>query len=954
MYDVTNYPSAQERIPPISITVGNNHKCAIMENGKLICWGDNTHGQIASIQNEPTVDLGTGRTAIAVDAGSDHTCAILDDQSIKCWGSNSNGQLGDETTVDRMWPAAVDLGTGRTAIDVAAGDDFTCAILDNGKIKCWGSNRYGQIGPNVGTALNSNYLNPISFSTGERTATSITAGGSFACAILDDGSTICWGDNTKGQLGDRTVCRVGTYDYSNGCNGAGGKSEPTVVQLGSNERIVAISAGSLHTCATLYSGIVECWGNNENGQLGDGTRITRSSSAPVKFVSISTGEHHSCAITPGGEGVRNLKCWGRANNGQLGIEFNSFIGPDCDGRMYYGTIPRSLAPSTVCLPTYNFGALGGTSVVAVATGAAHTCALTDVGLVKCWGNNWYGQLGLMSGGPDGRLSPSQSHIANEDGYVWLGGEEDDWDFVGNIIAVDISAGAYHTCATLVDDSVKCWGRNDRGQLGDGTRCRIGSNPQSFQTSHLYDTGYDQTTDGCNGRGGKDIPSLVDLPTDSVTTDYGMISVTTEVPQGKVLAIDGGLQHTCAILDSGADSNPVSIRCWGSNSRGQLGCGPMCGDQLSPIPVELASDNLLLFGSERKSLIDIDVGRYHSCAILDDGTTQCWGKNSAGQLGRGFTGVWYSWGAVEWTPDDVVTTHEMTLVRGGGEHTCGVDTDGNLQCWGKNSWGQLGDGSEVGRITPVNVDGLSRDKVIDMDLGYGHTCAVLSNSYSGIGTIKCWGMNHYSQLGDGTECANIHSDPCKSTTNIIKNQPVEVQFELFSMITDTSGTMVDDGVSSPGTVEPVPELPPGPPPGTGSEYPPCGSIIDLAPDVGNGMSIGVICNAQQGNNGGSNSTSSNGSGNQTGCPDGTTMFEYESLLLCVSDEIDPNMLKDEELLKNATFLAPEVVEEGGTSNTQNTGGLESNFFTVTGMVLLGLMLLLIGMYNNRKKKDDDFL
>jgi hypothetical protein len=167
-------------------------------------------------------------------------------------------------------------------------------------------------------------------------------------------------------------------------------------------------------------------------------------------------------------------------------------------------------------------------------------------------------------------------------------------------------------------------------------------------------------------------------------------------------------------------------------------------------------------------------------------------------------------------------------------------------------------------------------------------------------------------------------------------------------------MVDDGVSSPGTVEPVPELPPGPPPGTGSEYPPCGSIIDLAPDVGNGMSIGVICNAQQGNNGGSNSTSSNGSGNQTGCPDGTTMFEYESLLLCVSDEIDPNMLKDEELLKNATFLAPEVVEEGGTSNTQNTGGLESNFFTVTGMVLLGLMLLLIGMYNNRKKKDDDFL
>jgi hypothetical protein len=96
--------------------------------------------------------------------------------------------------------------------------------------------------------------------------------------------------------------------------------------------------------------------------------------------------------------------------------------------------------------------------------------------------------------------------------------------------------------------------------------------------------------------------------------------------------------------------------------------------------------------------------------------------------------------------------EMTFVRVGGYHSCGVDTGGNLECWGRNSRGQLGDGSWATRLTPVNVDGLSGDKVIDMDLGGSHTCAVLSNSYSGIGTIKCWGSNVFSQLGDGTECA----------------------------------------------------------------------------------------------------------------------------------------------------------------------------------------------------------
>jgi alpha-tubulin suppressor-like RCC1 family protein len=133
------------------VSIGQYHTCAILDDGSLKCWGRNFNGELGlgstTTQNTPqTVNLGTGRTAVSVSAGGYHTCAILDDGSLKCWGSNNAGQLGIASTIAQNTPQLVNLGTGRTAVSVDLGNSNTCVILDDGTLKCWGQGTSGQLG----------------------------------------------------------------------------------------------------------------------------------------------------------------------------------------------------------------------------------------------------------------------------------------------------------------------------------------------------------------------------------------------------------------------------------------------------------------------------------------------------------------------------------------------------------------------------------------------------------------------------------------------------------------------------------------------------------------------------------------------------------------------------------------------------------------------------------------
>ena len=281
-----------------AIATGHHHVCALIDQGAVKCWGRNSSGELGlgdtnhrgdtsteMGDNLPTVELGVGRSAKAVVAGASHTCALLDNNGVKCWGFNGEGQLGLGNTNWRGISASqmgdalpeVDLGTNRSAAALVAGSDHTCALLDNGTVKCWGGNSEGELGladvNNRGDAASEmgDNLPTVNLGTG-RTAKALSAGGRHTCALLDNGVTKCWGRNADGELG------VGSTGNRGGAAGDMGDNLPAL-DLGSGRSAKALASGGTHTCALLDDGAVKCWGRNAEGELGLGETMHRGTTS---------------------------------------------------------------------------------------------------------------------------------------------------------------------------------------------------------------------------------------------------------------------------------------------------------------------------------------------------------------------------------------------------------------------------------------------------------------------------------------------------------------------------------------------------------------------------------------------------------------------------------------------------------------------------------------------------
>lgn len=399
--DLDACPSTCQQ-PVTQIEAGTTHTCAL-SGGRVKCWGSGWLGlgdpsprgdePDEMGHHLPVVDLGAGKVATAIAVGGGHTCALLAGGLVKCWGWNLDGQLGLGHTESRGREAGdmgdnlapVQLGAGKVAAAITAGRDHTCALLDGGRVQCWGRNADGQLGlgdmqdRGDGPGEMGDALPSVDLGTG-RTAVAITAGSHHTCALLDDASVKCWGDNDRGQLG-----------RSDGGPGAGSHAEDMgdnlpPIDLGAGNTAAAIAAGEDHTCAILTDGGVRCWGHNHHGQLGVGDMQDRGDDPgemgaalpPVDLgtgkaaVAIDPGHDYTCALLDD----ESVKCWGES--GALGVPgYNPGDGP--------GEMGDSL-------PAVDLGA--GRTAKSIATGADHTCATLDDGTAKCWGRNVEGQLGL--------------------------------------------------------------------------------------------------------------------------------------------------------------------------------------------------------------------------------------------------------------------------------------------------------------------------------------------------------------------------------------------------------------------------------------------------------------------------------------------------------------------------------------------------------------------------------
>ena len=310
------------------------HTIAVMVDGSMQAWGQDGWGQLGHGHwggSHPTpsiVMMPSGRTAIHAETGWLTSCAVMDDQSLWCWGRNDPyGQVGnnasDGSTAEVVLPVNIPLPANRGVIALSMGYNFACILLDNHDGMCWGANTHGQLGNGVSLTGGETYQNsvpePITIIPQNRDLVAIAAGQAHVCGILDNGSVVCWGSGIQGQLGD------GTHSHNS--------TTPRYVSLPAGKTATSITAGLRHNCAILDDHSSWCWGNNSNGQIGDGTYIdfsfgsmNNSSANPntpvavsmpagVEFATISAGNFHTCAIATNG----SVWCWGRHTNGQLGL-----------------------------------------------------------------------------------------------------------------------------------------------------------------------------------------------------------------------------------------------------------------------------------------------------------------------------------------------------------------------------------------------------------------------------------------------------------------------------------------------------------------------------------------------------------------------------------------------------------------------------------------------------------
>ena len=714
----------------VAIAAGEVTSCALTDTGNVKCWGKGDYGQIGNGETESTnaypVDVHTGTSdstplgdITAIDAGDHHFCALTRSGNMKCWGGGGNRELGHGEASNGTTP--VDVCEREKAADeaicpplsdivsIGLGGNHSCALTNNGNVKCWGGGSDGKLG----NGQDSSSFYPVDVHTSSLDSNSLSGiatinpGGSHTCALTTNGQVKCWGKGDSGRLG------TGITDSS---------TTPVDVTLG-------------------YWNPLEITPPSYGEDFYVDTQFTSHTFSLQGKCSI-----HGSTIEISGdvEGTPTTTC---SDYGRFNLEITLSSASNDKTLTITQTLEGKSETNTLTLQAdgeYDSIALIN-NIAMVAAGQAHTCALTHSGAVKCWGTGDYGILG--NGKTSNSLVPVDVHSSSTDSSPLSG-------------ITQIAAGFNHTCALTTDGEVKCWGLGTNGQLGNGANsisktpvsvcasAKTGSPPTcpaltniAAITTWLNTTCAltDSNTVKCWGAGnngylGNGADSDSNIPVD-VHTDSGDTNALSGIE-----AISG----TCALTDSG------NVKCWGYGDSGALGNG---GTSHSNTPVtvcERAKTDVETTCPALANIVAIsaEMNSGHRCALNDSGALKCWGSGNEGQLGNGATTSTNSY------PVDVRTSSSnsdaiegIEKVSVGHEYTCAVTDSGTVKCWGGGDNGRLGNGGTSRKTSPVDVvidsGGDLLNDIASMGAGNQHICAVTLD-----GTVKCWGKGNNGRLGHG--------------------------------------------------------------------------------------------------------------------------------------------------------------------------------------------------------------
>ena len=752
----------------VQISTGGGHTCALTSMGEVKCWGKGDFGElgngstdekrapvdvvISSSDTDPLSDI------VQLGLGQNHTCALTSKGEVKCWGLGAEGQVGDDKKIDSFYPVTVVAKSGdpfalSDIVQVSGSRNHSCSLTSDGEVLCWGKGDNGRLGNNA----TDNQSAPVNV-VADASDTPFRVGlwrREYAC--FSDGTCKFNPDSllrpvlTGAREGASATPAVKVLGVEAGesvalhldanCSGesigtgtvATGETDVTITTstLTAKENRIYAKAGSICSASgadyTLTGGTDRIAGDGEEISIdrtptltvnllsnGDKVSIHKSADCSDTVLASGTATGASLDVTlsdlgnigshtlylkqgdvchPRGLGYKLANYVGEPSRVVGGEDFTCAVtnagGVKCwgeggSGRLGNNATADTDAPDDVDIDGSDTLLSG---IIQVSAGGSLACALTSGGNVKCWGNGSGGRLGNDCGSSCYSQNLPVDVVSADGSSLNLSD------------IVQVSMGATHTCALTTGGNVKCWGLNASGQSGDNT-----------------------TTN-------RDAP--IDVVTSNTNTD----------PLSGIIQISAGGDRTCALTTGG------SVKCWGDGNYGRLGndCLPSCTDKSYPVDVVASDGN----SSPLSGIVQISAGNNHTCALTSGGNVKCWGYGVNGEMGNGANDN-------KDAPVDVTISGSTALtgiisIASGGAHSCALKSGGGVVCWGYGANGQLGNNATGNQTHPVDVltsalNNPALASIAQIRLGTYHSCAVTD-----AGVVSCWGKGGVGQLGN--DCSN---------------------------------------------------------------------------------------------------------------------------------------------------------------------------------------------------------